>query len=105
MRHQRVGDTGTDQGKGQRGGSRERVSDILTDSRFVHRTGFLRTRTRTCSCQSWPRRHEADGGQEELDGRCVSLPSGLPGGGVTCSYKCSLEWLDRHARDQWLRAD
>jgi hypothetical protein len=21
-----------------------------------------------CSCQSWPRRHEADGGQEELDG-------------------------------------
>ena len=99
MRHQRVGDTGTDQGKGQRGGSRGRVSDSLTDSRFVHRTGFLRTRTRPCSCQSWPRRHEADGGQEELDGRCVSLPSGLPGGGVTCSYKCSLEWLDRHARD------
>ncbi|MCE2752133.1 MAG: hypothetical protein LW720_09610, partial [Pirellula sp.] len=24
----------------------------------------------------WPRRHEADGGQEELDGRWVSLPSG-----------------------------
>ena len=47
MRHQRVGDTGTDQGKGQRGGSRGRVSNILTDSRFVHRTGFLRTRTRT----------------------------------------------------------
>jgi hypothetical protein len=21
-----------------------------------------------CSCKSWPRRHEADGGQEELDG-------------------------------------
>jgi len=33
MRHQRVGDTGTDQGKGQRGGSRGRVSNILTDSR------------------------------------------------------------------------
>jgi hypothetical protein len=29
-----------------------------------------------CSCKSWPRRHEADGGQEELDGRWVSLPSG-----------------------------
>ena len=40
-----------------------------------------------CSCQSWPRRHEADGGQEELDGRWVSLPSGLPGGDVTCSYR------------------
>ena len=40
-----------------------------------------------CSCQSWPRRHEADGGQEELDGPWVSLPSGLPGGGVTCSYR------------------
>ena len=25
-----------------------------------------------------PRRHEADGGQEELDGHYVSLPSGLP---------------------------
>jgi hypothetical protein len=22
-----------------------------------------------------------------LDGRCISLPSGLPGGGVTCSYR------------------
>jgi hypothetical protein len=29
-----------------------------------------------CSCKSWPRPHEADGGQEELDGRWVSLPSG-----------------------------
>jgi len=29
-----------------------------------------------CSGKSWPRRHEADGGQEELDGRWVSLPSG-----------------------------
>jgi hypothetical protein len=29
-----------------------------------------------CSCKSWPRRHEADGGQEDLDGRWVSLPSG-----------------------------
>ncbi len=37
--------------------------------------------------ESWPRRHKADGGQEELDGGCVSLPSGLPGGGVTCSYR------------------
>ena len=26
---------------------------------------------------------KADGGLEELDSRCVSLPSGLPGGGVT----------------------
>ena len=36
-----------------------------------------------------------------LEDHCVSLPSGLPGGGVTCSYRCSLEWLDRHVRDQY----
>jgi hypothetical protein len=40
-----------------------------------------------CSCKSWPRQRKADGGQEELDRRCVSLPSGLPGGSVTCSYR------------------
>jgi hypothetical protein len=32
-------------------------------------------------------RHKADAGQEDLDGRCVSLPSGLPGGAVTCGYR------------------
>ena len=40
-----------------------------------------------CSCKSWPRRHKADGGQEGLVGGCVSLPSGLPGGGITFSYR------------------
>ena len=41
----------------------------------------------TCSCPFWPRRHKADGGQEVLDGCWVSLPLGLPGGGVTFSYR------------------
>ena len=45
-------------------------------------SAVLRQRKKTdpqhglCSCKSWPRRHEADGGQEELDWRWVSLPSG-----------------------------
>jgi hypothetical protein len=53
-----------------------------------------------CSCQSWPRRHEADGGQEEPDGRSVSLPSGLPGGGVTCSYRACVRashWISSYS--------
>ena len=34
--------------------------------------------TASVAQESWPRRHKADGGQEELDERWVSLPSGLP---------------------------
>ncbi len=37
--------------------------------------------------------HEADGGQEDLDGRCVSLPSGLPGAGVACGYRAKRSCL------------
>ena len=33
--------------------------------------GFARKlRAYPCSCKSWPRRHKADGGQEEVDG-CI----------------------------------
>ena len=51
MRHQQVGDTGTNLGKGQ-GESRGRVIGILTDSRFVHRIGFRRARARARA--RWP---------------------------------------------------
>ncbi len=60
-------------------GDRQRSCDL---SQPIHLFYGLAAEEKTdsqhglCSCKSWPRRHEADGGQEELDGRWVSLPSG-----------------------------
>jgi hypothetical protein len=63
------------------GDSVNMVVRAICPSPFIS-SAALRQRKKTdpqhglCSCKSWPRRHEADGGQEELDGRWVSLPSG-----------------------------
>ena len=88
----RVADQGVPDGRSL-GGNRVNLDvRAMRPGRFFSSAALRRKKKQTRSmalvaASLGPAGMKPTGGQEELDRRCVSLPSGLPGGSVTCSYR------------------